>query len=96
MLRRFFKRYQFINTRRYLRLPTAWPVKCHVLTSTEGRHVTTTQDVSAGGIRLLMPQKIAVGHQVQVEIYVPPKDRVLSLRGEVVRCTAHGTGNFEL
>ncbi len=91
-----FKRYKFKNTRRYIRLPIAWPVKCHVVSPSETHHVTATQDVSAGGIRVVMPQKVPLGHQVQMEIYVPPKDRLISVHGQVIRCVACPTGGFEL
>lgn len=86
-----------MNLRAYQRLPAAWPIKCEPLTSGDGRHLTSTGNVSAGGVAVTVPQSVAVGSKIRVEIHVTPLRRSIQALGQVTRCTPSATGNrFEL
>ncbi len=85
------KQYKYDNTRQYLRLPVSWPLKCAVgAQGGDRQHVTRAKDISAGGIRVLVPENIPLGHTVHVEIHVPPLNRVISAKGQVVRAEPQG------
>ena len=88
--------YKYQNTREYLRLPAAWPIKCEPKTKTNGRHVTATKDVSAGGLSVVMQEMIPVGSRIHVEIHVPPLNRSIQAEAQVVRCLPSRTAGFEL
>jgi len=94
---RFGQRYKYQNTRQYLRLPISWPVKCEPTTqqAQEGRHVTATQDVSAGGMRMVVREEVPVDSEVILEIHVPPLERTIQAVGKVLRCQPSRRG-FEL
>ncbi len=96
MFHHLFKRYKYENTRRYLRLPAAWPVKCTALSASDGQSVHSTQDVSAGGVSMISREMIPVGSRMQVEIHVPPLNRSISLTVVVVRCLLQKDGRFDL
>lgn len=86
-----------VNQRAYQRLPAAWPIKCEPQTPDDGRHLSTTGNVSAGGVSVTVQQKIAVGSAIRLEIHVPPLNRSILAKGQVVRCLPTATGNsFEL
>ena len=93
-----FKRYKYVNTRQYLRLPAAWPIKSKALSpSTEtGPLLSSTRDVSAGGISLTVRNKMPVGNRLTLEIHVPPLNRSISTEAEVVRCLLTRSGAFDL
>lgn len=90
------KGYEYDNTRRYLRFPANWPVKCEVRPEQTAHRVTETVDVSAGGLALLVPDSIAVGSRIRVEVYVPPLERSLTAEAQVVRCTPLDQNGFEI
>ena len=92
------KKYRYDNTRRYIRLPVSWPVKCESQGAppVAGVAVGTTYDVSAGGVAVPVREKIPVGGLVRIEIYVPPLNRSLSVQGRVIRCSSQRGGGFEL
>lgn len=89
-------RYQYENTRQYLRLPAAWPIKCEPKEGASGRHVTRTKDVSAGGVAIYLPEMIPVGNHLNLEIHVPSLNRVIAVQGQVVRCVPERHGGFAL
>jgi len=90
------KGYKYGNTRRYLRLPAAWPIKCESPADGAGRQVTHTADVSAGGVSVTVREMIPVGGHVQLEIHIPPLDRSIQAQGKVVRCLPARGGGFSL
>jgi len=90
-----FKKYKYDNTRRHLRLPAAWPIKCEPLPTEEKRPLLSTKDVSAGGVAVVLRGMIPVGTHLRIEIHVPPLSRTLSAEGQVVRTGAQGD-SFEL
>ena len=96
MLDRWFKRYKYQNTRQYMRLPAAWPIKCEPKTPADASHVTATRDVSAGGFCVVTREMIPVGSRIRVEIHVPPLDRSIQAEGQVVRCLPAHRGSFQL
>ena len=96
MFHRRSKGYKYSNTRRYIRLPAAWPIKCEPQTEGHGRHVTHTADVSAGGVAVTVQEMIPVGSQIQLEVHVPPLHRSIQAQGKVVRCLPARGGGFDL
>ncbi len=97
MFERWFGRgYKYENTRQYLRLPAAWPIKCEPQTAADSTHVVSTKDVGAGGIAVEMQQMVPVGSRIRIEIHVPPLNRSIQAMGQVVRCLPKPDGRFEL
>lgn len=90
------KEYKYANTRRFIRLPAAWPIKCEPQTKEDGRHVTHTANVSAGGVALLSREMIPVGSRIRLEIHILPADRSILAEGKVVRCLPVRGGGFDL
>ena len=95
MFHNLFKRYKYDNTREYVRLPAYWRIKCELMTPTENHKILSTKDVSAGGISAMVPEMIPADTRIQVEIHVPPIDRVIIATAQVVRCQPAQKG-FEL
>lgn len=96
MFRAWSKGYKYANTRRYIRLPAAWPIKCEPETDGSSRHVTHTADVSAGGVSVTVREMIPVGGRIRMEIHIPPLDRSIQVQGKVVRCLPARGGGFSL
>ena len=96
MLFNWFKKYKYENTRRYVRLPASWPIKCVPKALSETREVTRTRDISAGGVAISVKQMVPVGSPIQMEIHIPPLDRSIVAEGQVIRCSAAQGGGFEL
>lgn len=72
-------------------------MKCASLSPGQPPRVTSTSNISAGGISVNYPEELPVGASLQVEIDVPPLNR--SVRGEAVvtRCDRARSGNgFDL
>lgn len=94
------RKYNYANTRQYLRLPAVWPVKFEPISlspaSPENPQVLRTRDVSAGGVAVVSREKIPVGSRIRVEVHVPLLDRSFSAEGHVVRCLALRDGQFDL
>ncbi len=86
MLNWFRKGFQHEDTRQYPRLPAAWPIKCEPLTPSNGKRVSATRDVSAGGCSVVLPEKIPVGSRIRIQIHIPPIDRTVQAEGLVARC----------
>ena len=78
--------YRYDNTRRFLRLPAAWPIRYEPDAEGTGRQVTYTADVGAGGVALSIREMIPVGSRVKLEVHVPPLDRSVQAVGQVTRC----------
>ena len=91
----WFKRYKYGNTRQYVRIPAAWPIKCQPQTVEDKTQVSSTRDVSAGGFRVIMREMLPVGSRLRVEIHVPPLNRSIQIEGRVVRCLPT-QGGFDL
>ena len=72
------KGYQYDNTRQWIRLPAAWPVKA-------GFQIAESIDVGAGGISMILPQNVPVGSRLPLEIYTPPLERSVRAEGQVIR-----------
>ena len=89
-------RYQYENTRQYLRLPAAWPIKCQPQEVAGGQYVTRTKDVSAGGVAIDLPEMVPAGSHLNLEIHVPSLNRVIAVKGQVVRCIPGRHGGFAL
>ncbi|MBI3333332.1 MAG: PilZ domain-containing protein [Candidatus Omnitrophica bacterium] len=96
MFRHWFKRYQYPDTRDYLRLPASWPVKCEILPTGDDRLVTSSKDVSAGGVAILVQEAVPAGSRVRLTIYVPFLERSIPAQGRVVRSLPTRGGGFEL
>ena len=96
MLLRWFKRYSIENTRRYPRLPASWPIKCESKTPSDGRTVTHTRDIGAGGVSVSMKEPLPLGTPIRVEIHIPPLDCSVSAQGQVIRCFPGRSGGFEV
>ncbi|MBI3318386.1 MAG: PilZ domain-containing protein [Candidatus Omnitrophica bacterium] len=94
---RWRKGYKYKNTRQYIRIPAAWPIKCEPVEAgwAGGPHITATQDVSGGGVRILLKQMIPAGARIRLEIHVPPLGRSIQAAGQVVRCLPSRRGGFE-
>ncbi|PIQ82711.1 MAG: hypothetical protein COV76_02205 [Candidatus Omnitrophica bacterium CG11_big_fil_rev_8_21_14_0_20_64_10] len=90
------KKYEYQNTRQYLRLPAAWPIKCEVLSQTNGRELSKTRDVSAGGVRVRVRQPIPVGTTVRISIVVQELNRTIEAEAQVVRSLPGGRNGSEL
>ena len=89
----FRKGYNYENTRRYIRLPAAWPIKCETQAETgEASHVTHTADVSAGGASFAVKESLPLGSRVRIQVHVPPLDRIIQADGRVVRCQPNPSG----
>ena len=90
MFLRRSKGYSYDNTRRYVRLPAAWPIRYEAQGESEGgegeRKVTHTADVSAGGVALSIREMLPVGTQIRLEVHIPPLDRSVHATGAVIRC----------
>ena len=93
---RWFKRYSYENTRRYKRLPTAWPVKYAPMPLSKNLIRMTMKDISAGGVAFLSDREAPIGSTVNMEILVPPIQKTICAVGEVLRCTALKNAGFEL
>lgn len=96
MLESWFKRYKYDNTRRYLRLPAAWPIKIELAEPPGGRQVSSTQDVSAGGVAVRFRNPLPAGSRVRVEVSLVPLGRSISAGAQVVRCSPGAGGEFDL
>ena len=94
MLSWFRKGFRHENTRQYIRLPAAWPVKVEPLVPTDGRQVSRTEDVGAGGISMITREMIPLGTSLRLQVHIPPIDRTFQAEGRVVRCQPlqRGTG----
>ena len=95
-LRIWSKGYSYENTRQYLRLPAAWPIKYEPKQVPAGHYVTETQDISAGGVRVQSREMLPIGTQIHIEVHVPVLNRNVSAEGQVVRCLPARGGGFEL
>ena len=97
MFLRRSKGYKYDNTRRYMRLPAAWPIKYELLqVEGGGLKVTHTADVGAGGVALSVGEMFQVGSRIQIEVHVPPLDRSIHAVGEVMRCAPVRRGGYTL
>ncbi|MBI3956517.1 MAG: PilZ domain-containing protein [Candidatus Kerfeldbacteria bacterium] len=96
MLRDWFNRYRYANTRQFPRLPTSWPIRYKVRTAAENQRVTATKDVSAGGVGMWAQEMIPVGAIVQMEIHILPLKRSIEAQAQVVRCRPLKGGHFDL
>ena len=93
----WLNRYRYPNTRQYLRLSAPWPVRIDRRAGpverrtepSEDRRIGITKDISAGGIGVAVKELIPVGSPILVEIYVPPLNRTLLAKGQVVRVNGH-------
>ena len=98
MFERWLKKsYRYENTRRYPRLPAAWPIRCTPEAAPPGNpHVTATRDVSAGGVAMVAREMVPVGSRIRIEIHALPLNRTLAAHGQVVRCLPMRRGGFDL
>lgn len=89
------KRYQYQNTRQWVRLPADWYVK-YVLADGQGPEaLARIRDISAGGLRLLTRERIPAGTALRLKINVPPILRTVPAVGRVVRVQTVDAGVFE-
>ena len=98
MFGRGSKGYRYDNTRRYVRLPAAWPIRYEAQAEGEGapRQVTHTADVSAGGVALSVREMLPIGSRIKLEVHVPPLNRSIQAVGKVIRCLPGRQGGYEL
>ena len=90
------KGYKYGNTRRFVRLPAAWPMRYETQTEGANPQVTHTADVSAGGVAVTVRERLPVGSRIKLKIHVPPMDRSFDLVGKVVRCLPLRKGGFDV
>ena len=90
------KRYRYENTRQYLRLKASWPIRYRLVSDPGGERLTTTQDVGAGGVSLVVEEEISKGSRLQLELSVTPLDRRVDAEGEVVRQLPIKRSGFEI
>jgi len=92
------KGYSYDNTRRYIRLPAAWPIRyeAQAACSSGERKVTHTADVSAGGVALNLREMLPVDSRIRLEIHVPPLDRSVHAVGVVIRCNPARRGGYDV
>ncbi len=92
------KGYSYANTRRYVRLPAAWPIRYEAQAENESgeRKVTHTADVSAGGVALNLREMLPVDSRIRLEIHVPPLDRSVHAVGVVIRCAPARRGGYDV
>ncbi len=95
MFHHLFKGYKYENTRQYLRLPASWPIRCEVEPGNQPK-IASTKDVSAGGVAMVVQQMIPVGSRLHIEISVPPINRSIAAKAQVIRCVPGRGGHFEL
>ncbi len=99
----WLNRYRYPNTRQYLRLSAPWPIRIERRSGpserrdqpSEDRRISITKDVSAGGIGLAVKEIVPVGSPIYVEIFIPPLNRTICAKGQVVRVNAQ-RNNFDL
>ena len=96
MFGRGSKGYQYDNTRRYIRLPAAWPIRYEAQAEGASRQVTHTADVSAGGVALSVQEMLPIGSRIKLEVHVPPLNRSIQAVGEVIRCLPGRQGGYEI
>ena len=93
---RWFKRYSYDNTRRYKRLPAAWPVKYMVVPLAEGPYLLNTKDISAGGVSMISQKMMTPGAMLEMEILITPIKKTIKAVGKILRCIEKRKGEFEL
>ena len=98
MFGRGSKGYRYDNTRRYVRLPAAWPVRYEAQDEEAGapHQVAHTADVSAGGVALSVREMLPIGSRIKLEVLVPPLNRSIQAVGEVIRCLPGRQGGYEI
>ena len=96
MFLRRSKGYKYDNTRRFVRLPAAWPIRYEPEVEGSSHQVTHTSDVSAGGVALSIREMLPVGSRIKLEVHVPPLDRSVQAVGEVIRCLPGRRGGYEI
>ncbi len=96
MFGRRSKGYKYDNTRRFVRLPAAWPIRYEPEIEGAGHQVTHATDVSAGGVALSIREMLPVGSRIKLEVHVPPLDRSIQAVGEVIRCLPGRKGGYEI
>ena len=96
MFGRGSKGYRYDNTRKYVRLPAAWPIKYETQAEGAPRQVTHTSDVSAGGVALSVREMLPIGSRIKLEVHVPPLNRSIHAGGEVLRCIPARRGGYEI
>ncbi|MCM8794481.1 MAG: PilZ domain-containing protein [Candidatus Omnitrophica bacterium] len=94
-LDRWIRGYSYENTRQYPRLPASWPVKCKSETMKNAPQLTTTKDISAGGVAVRVSEPLATGSRIRLEILVLPLNRTIEATGRVLRCAPIKGGGFE-
>lgn len=90
------KKYKYDNTRRFVRLPAAWPIRYEPEIEGARHQVTHTADVSAGGVAFSIREMLPVGSRIKLEVHVPPLDRSVQAVGEVIRCLPGRKGGYEI
>lgn len=90
-----FKRYQFENTRAWVRLPAEWYVKYTIEGSDRPEALGTTRDVSAGGLRMVTRENVPVSSRARIKINTLILPRAIQAVGRVVRVLELGQGMYE-
>jgi len=89
-------KYQYDNTRAYIRIPAHWPIKCELQDDPNVKQLSETKDVSAGGVRVFLKEPIPSGTKVLVSIMIPDLNRSISAKAEVVRCLPANRKHYDV
>lgn len=87
-------RYQYQNTRQWVRVPCEWYVK-YAAAPEAPEALVTARDASAGGLRLVARDSVEVGTRLHLKINVVPLQRTLSVVGRVAWVRAGADGQYE-
>jgi len=89
------ERYQYDNTRQWVRRPCEWYVKYTLPGRPGPSTVVKAADASGGGVRVTTREPVDVGATVSLQIHVAALQRVVSVVGRVVRSRPVGPGTYE-
>lgn len=88
-------RYQYQDTRQWVRLPVDWYIKYTVAGQGGPETLAVARDASAGGLRVATKERIAVGTSLSLKINAPVLGRTLTAIGRVIRVRETAPQLFE-
>ncbi|MFH1771424.1 MAG: PilZ domain-containing protein [Candidatus Omnitrophota bacterium] len=85
-----------LEKRRFVRFDSSVNVHYQILEEGQQIREASSRDISAGGIRIIIKEKIPMGTQLEMEIILPNEKRTIQLVGEVVWQQESDTGDVEV
>jgi c-di-GMP-binding flagellar brake protein YcgR len=70
--------------RRFVRLDTPIQVKYRISSKSNIQNNSVGKDISVGGVRMLIGEKMIPGTQIDLEINIPDYDKIIYATGEIV------------